>query len=137
MTIKNFAQDGETVVLFDMDGTLTPPRKKLSPIVLPTLRVVSTQAKIGIVTGSPFEYVEQQISELWGPSGIDKSQLMLMPCNGTQVYLWNRVSDKFEIRYSTDIKDFLIKEFNSEFTGKDAYTHLVKEIEETEETEEK
>ena len=128
MTIKNFAQDGETVVLFDMDGTLTPPRKKLSPIVLPTLRVVSTQAKIGIVTGSPFEYVEQQISELWGPSGIDKSQLMLMPCNGTQVYLWNRVSDKFEIRYSTDIKDFLIKEFNSEFTGKDAYTHLVKEI---------
>jgi len=62
MKINNFASQNETVVLFDMDGTLTPPRQKLSPLVLPTLRVVSTQAKIGIVTGSPYDYVEQQIS---------------------------------------------------------------------------
>ena len=128
MSINNFSEINETVVLFDMDGTLTPARKSLSPVILPTLRVVSTQAKIGIVTGSPYDYMCQQISGLWGPDGLSKDRIILMPCNGTQVYLWNKESADFEKVYSTDFKEFLSAEFGSTFAGRDAYTSLIKDL---------
>jgi len=49
------------IVLFDMDGTLTKPRKEIEPDMIRTLRSLEKEYEIGIVTGSDFEYIKQQI----------------------------------------------------------------------------
>ena len=124
---SNLTSD-DKIVLFDMDGTLTPPRSSLSPKMLFECRTISSQAYIGVVTGSPFSYVEQQISDLWGPNGIPRDRLILMPCNGTQVYRWNSTCREFQQYYYTDFKDHFSKKFESPKFGTDAYTCMIKDI---------
>ncbi len=46
------------VVLFDMDGTLTPPRKKMQWDVIDVLTDLQKHCEIGIVTGSDIDYVQ-------------------------------------------------------------------------------
>ena len=56
------------IVLFDMDGTLTPPRKEFDVDLLPALRELAKVADIGIVTGSDHNYVLQQMGLLMNSS---------------------------------------------------------------------
>lgn len=75
------------IILFDMDGTLTPPRKKVSREIIKKLKQLSFHADIGIVTGSGYDYLIQQCKEIWYDIGtVDSSKIILLPCNGTQVY---------------------------------------------------
>ena len=75
------------VVLFDMDGTLTPPRKPLKENMLEALKNLSNYAKIGIVTGSGFDYIKEQCDLLFEelPRKTLK-KITILPCNGTQVF---------------------------------------------------
>lgn len=72
------------VLLLDMDGTITESRKSLDvkhkPLFLDLFVYLSAHYKIGIVSGSPYDYILEQISEL--RSVIE----YWMPCNGTQLY---------------------------------------------------
>lgn len=68
-----------------MDGTLTPPRKSLEESLVPVLENLSEVAEIGIVTGSDFDYLKQQVGALLEHSKIRK-KLHLLPCNGTKHY---------------------------------------------------
>ena len=77
------------IVLFDMDGTLTPPRKSIEKNIIEVLSKLSKHTKIGVVTGSGYDYVVEQCSDLWSSSIIDPSNIILFPCNGTQVYTWS------------------------------------------------
>ena len=52
----------KNVVLFDMDGTLTLPRKQIAWTTVVALRGMQEYADIGIVSGSPYEYIKQQMS---------------------------------------------------------------------------
>ncbi len=65
--------------LFDMDGTLTPVRDKMSVEILEALHRLKDKFNIGIVSGSGFEYIEEQCDALLS-SEID---LDIYPCNGT------------------------------------------------------
>ena len=94
----------QKVALFDMDGTLTLPRKKISADTITALAAVSTQAKIAVVTGSPIEYVIDQLDSLWGSMGINPENITLMPCNGTKLYKWSKVSNCFVQEYTKDLK---------------------------------
>ena len=73
------------IVLFDMDGTLTPPREEFDINLLPALRQLSRVAEIGIVTGSDYDYVTQQMRLLMENSEI-RYNLHILPCNGTKYY---------------------------------------------------
>jgi len=93
MTKKN-------IVLFDMDGTLTPARESAGIPIAMALAELSRYADVGIVTGSNYEYLQQQcgtiLNSVMGP---DLSTMLLFPCNGGQFYKWNAahwelVSDK-------------------------------------------
>ena len=74
-----------TIVLFDMDGTLTPPRKELDRDLIPALRELAKISEIGIVTGSDHNYVLQQMGLLMENSEI-RYKLHILPCNGTKYY---------------------------------------------------
>ena len=57
------------IVLFDMDGTLTPARQSMNKDVVDKLQELQEAGfEIGIVTGSDMDYVEQQCSVLFDNS---------------------------------------------------------------------
>ena len=73
------------IVLFDMDGTLTPPRQSMDTLLLGPLKVLARYSDIGVVTGSDYDYVKQQLKFLIQNSYI-RYKLHLLPCNGTKHY---------------------------------------------------
>jgi phosphomannomutase len=97
------------VVLFDMDGTLTPARKSIEQDMEEALMALSRVAKVGIVTGSTFEYVMQQCGSLF-KSNKDFSNFLILPCNGTQKYSWDRnewESGLWQKDFSLDMREHL------------------------------
>ena len=73
--------------LFDMDGTLTPARKKMNYKVLSALeKLQKTGWDIGIISGSDYEYIEQQCDLLFDLTPIDVTKIHFLPCNGTKYY---------------------------------------------------
>jgi phosphomannomutase len=64
---------------------------------------LSQHAKIGIVTGSGFDYLMQQCdcAELGVP--VDKA--FLLPCNGTKFYAWKE--REWELQHSVDMREKL------------------------------
>ena len=73
----------KNIVLFDMDGTLTPPRGPMDISLLPVLEKLSQHAEIGIVTGSDYNYLKQQLGLLLNHPTV-RNKLHLLPCNGTK-----------------------------------------------------
>jgi phosphomannomutase len=111
----------KTIVLFDMDGTLTPPRKELDRDLIPALRELARISEIGIVTGSDHNYVLQQMRLLMENCEL-RYKLHILPCNGTKyyppprcatqkhelVFEKNMREELGELRFST-IMEFLLK----------------------------
>ncbi|POW02469.1 hypothetical protein PSHT_12100 [Puccinia striiformis] len=52
---------GSTLVLFDVDGTLTPARRTASPEILTTLEALRKKAVIGFVGGSDLVKIREQL----------------------------------------------------------------------------
>ena len=73
------------IVLFDMDGTLTEPRKVIETDIFPALRELAKVSEIGIVTGSDYGYVHQQIGMLLEKTEL-RYRIHILPCNGTKYY---------------------------------------------------
>jgi len=111
--------DSGTIVFFDMDGTLTEPRGSLSEPVLQSLRKLSSLAEIGIVTGSGFEYMKQQIGALL-EDGL-RFRLHLLPCNGTIYYAPNHVKldHSFELVHERNMQKEL---------GDEKFNYLMQEL---------
>jgi phosphomannomutase len=111
------------VVLLDMDGTITPARRAIEPEMILQLKELSNYADIGIVTGSDMGYLKQQCRQLWntayvsGPLGVSPDKIILMPCNGTQLYRWDDGIWK---------KDFSLN--MKEHIGEDKYREIIKAI---------
>ena len=77
----------EKLFLFDMDGTLTPARKKMSYDVLSSLEKLQRSGwDIGIISGSDMNYIEQQCDLLFDLTPIDVKKIHFLPCNGTKYY---------------------------------------------------
>jgi len=79
------------VILFDMDGTLTPSRKKVDDKVIYMLYLLNHNKnirKVGIITGSGYNYIEDQMEKFLDLliSDLDPEKFILLPCNGTQSY---------------------------------------------------
>ena len=73
--------------LFDMDGTLTPARKKMGHDVLSALEKLQRSGwEIGIISGSDMDYIKYQCDLLFDLSPIDVRKIHFLPCNGTKYY---------------------------------------------------
>ena len=89
-----------------MDGTLTPARKKMPQEMLDALFILLQYADIGIVSGSPFEYIKEQCDILFKES--DESilrDLLILPCNGTQKYSYS--NNKWNKDFSLDMRQYI------------------------------
>lgn len=82
------------IVLFDMDGTLTEPRKIVQADMLEAMRKLMQYATVGIVSGSDYDYISQQMElKKNGLEGI-----LMYPCNGTKRYLGGKLTDSVDMK---------------------------------------
>ena len=97
--------NSKRVFLFDLDGTLTEARQAASTSVGPVLRDLSKLGRIVIVTGSDYDFIEEQLKAVW--CYIPCSLVTLMPCNGTKKYVWKKASFKsrFDLVESMSMKN--------------------------------
>lgn len=89
------------VVLFDMDGTLTPAREEIDWDVVAAVRKLTGLCRVGIISGSDMDYISQQCERLFSLSGPDPAQLDILPCNGTKLYQWKYT--KYEIVHEANM----------------------------------
>jgi phosphomannomutase len=110
-----------SIVLFDMDGTLTAARKKVDMLMITSLAKLSKFADIGIVTGSPMMYLEQQCGDLWAGTRDDHlaRDISLFPCNGTLSYSYSPDKNQWVINSSTNMRAHI---------GNENYGKLIREI---------
>jgi phosphomannomutase len=103
------------IILFDMDGTLTPARKPIRWDMVKRLVELTELADIGIVTGSGLDYLQEQCNLMWNEVGsVNSFHINLLPCNGTQMYrFWDyKWRQTFEVNMRTEI-------------GNESYTKLL------------
>lgn len=76
-------QHANTLVLFDVDGTLTEARQPITMPVMIALRELCRHTEVGFLTGSGMEYIKEQ---LWPALNdlIIRHNCHLLPCNGTE-----------------------------------------------------
>ena len=112
--------------LFDMDGTLTPPRKKMTGIMLTHLTLLQRSGwDIGIISGSDMNYIEQQCDRLFDLSPINARDIHFLPCNGTKYYKNFKKVWEFDMRskLSGELMTKLYKKLLS-FQGNIVATYL-------------
>tara|TARA_Y100001970_G_scaffold193879_1_gene235681 strand:+ start:442 stop:1233 length:792 start_codon:yes stop_codon:yes gene_type:complete len=111
MIIKN------AMVLFDMDGTLTPPREKIKRGVISALSSLEKFARIGIISGSDLVYIQEQCGAMFDVGGISIDNVDLLPCNGTKLLRWKDTS--YEVVHEADMIAAI---------GKKAYKNILTKI---------
>ncbi len=75
------------IVLFDMDGTLTPAREKMQrPMLNALVALQKSGYQIGIVTGSDMNYLQEQCEIIFDDFSFDCRAVHYYPCNGTKSY---------------------------------------------------
>lgn len=72
-----------TIILFDVDGTLTEPRQSIQAPMISVLRELCKFCEIGLVTGSGMDYIKEQLWPIFNSVAI-KENCHLLPLNGTQ-----------------------------------------------------
>jgi len=77
----------KTIVMFDMDGTLTEPRQAFDYSLLgdSLYSLTNSGVHIGIITGSDEDYLKEQMGEFLLKSS-SRYKTHIMPCNGTKYY---------------------------------------------------
>jgi len=102
--LKRDRQEDKTIVLFDMDGTLSESRKPFDKKLLEPLRALSQYSEIGIVSGSDYDYISQQMEYLLNKTEL-RYKIHILPCNGTKYYKPPENNGKpFELIYDNDMK---------------------------------
>jgi len=79
--------NSRTIILFDLDGTLTPPRKKITEKNRIKLIELLQHVRVGILTGSTLAYVVEQIDHELFEKGLE-----VFPCNGTERWVYENGS---------------------------------------------
>tara|TARA_B100001093_G_scaffold447603_1_gene452630 strand:- start:354 stop:1148 length:795 start_codon:yes stop_codon:yes gene_type:complete len=90
-----------------MDGTLTEPRKVIKNDIIPALRELCKVTEIGIVTGSDYDYVRQQIGMLLENTEL-RYRIHILPCNGTKYYPPpNIAKSEYQIAHQVNMREKL------------------------------
>ena len=111
----------ETIVMFDMDGTLTEPRQTFDSKVLEQAlyKLTNSGVHIGIITGSDEDYLKEQM-EVYLSRTPSRYKIHLMPCNGTKYLKPPQFAhEDFKLVYDVSMEQHL---------GKKNYKNLIYEL---------
>jgi len=77
-----------SLVLFDVDGTLTEARQRINKRMLRSLKELSFNTEIGLLTGSGLDYIKEQLWPLLADPDLSLN-CHVLPCNGIEYYIPN------------------------------------------------
>ena len=98
------------IVLFDMDGTLTEPRKKMNWEMTGSLSDLQENGyEIGVVSGSDLDYISEQCQIIKDINPVDWKSIHYLPCNGTKYYTV-LPNGNYKCEYSLDMIELLGKQ---------------------------
>ena len=101
----NLTSSNGKALLFDMDGTLTEARRKISGDAVQMLKTLTDKGYlVCVVSGSPYHYIHEQLKL---GSVKYSSNLYIMPCNGTQIYSQSVSEGNYEQTYKVTMRDHL------------------------------
>ena len=75
-----------SLVLFDVDGTLTEARQRINKRMLQSLKELSFSTEIGLLTGSGLDYIKEQLWPLLADHDLSLN-CHILPCNGIEYYI--------------------------------------------------
>ncbi|XP_016402205.1 phosphomannomutase 1-like [Sinocyclocheilus rhinocerous] len=112
MNMKSLLAGGRNVLcLFDVDGTLTPPREKIDPELDDFFQALRKKVKIGVVGGSDYSKIAEQLGE--GDEVIHKFDYVFAE-NGTVQYKDGKLISKQREK----IREKFVAALQEEFAGK-------------------
>jgi len=100
--IKQEHNQKSTVLLFDIDGTLTLPREKIKPSLKQKLKLLSSKYIIALVGGGTYSHISEQVEDLVSICDYIFTE------NGTKTYKNNEVI--YEIHIKTLLGEKLLRE---------------------------
>ena len=96
------------IVLFDMDGTLTPARKEMpSDVASKLFELYESNYDIGIISGSGMNYILEQCATFFKSYGKYLENLKIYPCNGTKYFVWDSKKCEPQQKYCQSIRSEL------------------------------
>lgn len=99
----------KNILLFDMDGTITPARKPMTGEMADAFEdILLAGHDIGIITGSDMDFLTEQCQPLFQRNM--HRAIHFWPCNGSKYYKWNDSSKELELLRSIDMRDELGQE---------------------------
>jgi len=111
----------KTIIMFDMDGTLTESRQSFDCKTLQEAlyQITNKSLHIGIITGSDEDYLKEQMGDFLSKSP-SRYSTHLMPCNGTK-YLQppNFAHEDFKLTHDVSMKRKM---------GPENYRKLIQEL---------
>ena len=110
-----------TIIMFDMDGTLTESRQSLNSknLMKSLYNITNNGFYIGVITGSDDDYLQEQMGDFLAKSPCRYST-HLMPCNGTKHYKPPKFANKdFELVHNVSMKKKM---------GPENYRKLISEL---------
>lgn len=100
-----FNSNKKIITLFDMDGTLTEARKPFDRELFPVLSKLANVSDIGIVSGSDYNYIVEQMHFLMYSTSL-RYMIHIFPCNGTKHYTPPEHSDDdFTLTYEVNMQE--------------------------------
>ncbi len=88
------------LIIFDLDGTLTPSKSPLEPVMADLLVRLIKKVRVAVISGCGYpQFVTQFLSKFpHYTEGL--SNLILLPTSGTRMYLWRGT---WSIQYAEDL----------------------------------
>lgn len=90
------------LIAFDLDGTLAPSKSPLPDKIASLVRELLQKYEVCVISGGKFGQFETQLLGNLEASHHELQRLHLMPTCGTRYYLFNPVTDEWEMQYAED-----------------------------------
>lgn len=108
---SNTAYDSK-IIAFDLDGTLSKSKEKISPSISSLLNLLSKKRKILIISGGSFEQYNKQLIPFIEPN----ENFILLPLEGSERFEYSRKTEKWEMTFKKefpkDIKKDVVNVLN-------------------------
>ncbi|HEX7724719.1 MAG TPA: HAD-IIB family hydrolase [Candidatus Paceibacterota bacterium] len=82
--------DGKQLIIFDLDGTLTPSKEFMRPGMARVLGELLSRVKVAVISGGGFPRFQTQFLRSFPPTQDNLSNLYLLPTSGTRLYTYRR-----------------------------------------------
>lgn len=111
-TMKN-----KKLVIFDLDGTLTPPKQDMKPSMAMLLADLTKHVKVAVISGGGFARFQTQFLKSLPHDTAGLGNLYLMPTSGTRFFVWQGDwTEKYKEEFSESEKKQILEALQKTFS---------------------